>query len=343
MNVTNNKTSQILPHLPPRSFNDCADTVHPLTSLHRAVWNYQKTAATSSIDLAQKVHRLSEQKMKAYEGRLGFILKFFSSLINRFAIGRWISSGELGLELANSIIEKISGFDEHGFTDPKEGSWTDEEIKVIGPDGTVSVVTERFYDIETWPDESDVDQMDDKFLGNMAVEFAKVWSEVDLAFATSCWSFLLAGVKKGKFTVLESGKRYRLELDEAVTGKMTAPFGVSVLMHLDKEIEITISRDGSGNYSFNFPNGGLSFEVTHPLVPNKMGRSIDQIAIFSEKQQAMIGVPIDEVDCVTYLALKRLAPNRLKGSYWEGYQFDMSQTLDFQETLDKLDALKWGE
>jgi len=257
-------------------------------------------------------------------------------LINYCHSGRWISAGRLGLELADSVIAKTQEVDEDGFVDAREIHDCDEEEFVDAGEIPDDVSCDALGPVET---AEPVAPLDEKFLGHMAVEFQKIWSkDEDLTFAVSCWSHLLAGVNKGRFTVLESGQRYLFELDDAVTGKMTTPLGVSVVMHLSKEIEITISKDEYGNYSFNFPKGGISSEIAHPLLP-KMERTVSQIAIFSASKDAMIAVPPLEVSSWAFaFVLRKIDAARLNGN-----QFNLNQTLDFQDTLNKLGAFKWGE
>ena len=101
--------------LPPLSLNvhsvaTWPETIHPITSLLSAVYEFQeaiKEPTFSDLKLAGKIHHLSDQKIAYYNGRFGSILEFFSSLINYFFVGRFISAGRLGLELATPVIEKL--------------------------------------------------------------------------------------------------------------------------------------------------------------------------------------------------------------------------------------------
>lgn len=58
--------------------------------------------------LANKIKLLSEKKNEYYQkSRFGFIKRFFSSLHNVLSMGRFISSGQLGLELSDQFLKKI--------------------------------------------------------------------------------------------------------------------------------------------------------------------------------------------------------------------------------------------
>lgn len=87
--------------------------VHPLTSLHQAVWEFEKLAqdpSFSDLDLAKKIHALTEQKLAYYNTRFGFILKVFSAFINLCKYRSWekfISAGHLGNTLAKATIERL--------------------------------------------------------------------------------------------------------------------------------------------------------------------------------------------------------------------------------------------
>lgn len=63
--------------------------------------------ASQSIDLAQKIEALSKEKIEYYQSsRFGWIKEFFSSLRNVFTLGIFKSSGQLGLELSQSLLQK---------------------------------------------------------------------------------------------------------------------------------------------------------------------------------------------------------------------------------------------
>jgi len=93
------------------------DQVHPLTSLHRAVWKFEELIQDpnfSDLDLAKKIHTLTEQKLAYYDTRFGFILKVFSAFINYINYlckyrtwEKFISAGHLGNTLAKATIERI--------------------------------------------------------------------------------------------------------------------------------------------------------------------------------------------------------------------------------------------
>ena len=421
-----------------------------MTSLHRAIWDYQKTAATSSdVDLAKKVNALSEQKIAAYEGRFGWVLRKVSALINWLKFGRAISCGELGLELSTPIIaadtwrqeeqqkrkeckavaesdlrktykyeqsyfvnlvssffpvdkiekwEDLSSGDNNHYcltlSEPVLTLWvldgipksvnfpkhldlsiyeegvlniypvaiTSEEnswINSLRPteDGKIEVnytfngkVKSAIVPFREFiggsnraeldlPAPPVVDPMDDKFFEQMIAEFRNVWTEVkDKDFVTRCWFQLLRGVKKGNFKVIETGKKYLLELDKPVTGTLAAA-GISMpfFMNLDKKIEITITKDNYwGNYSFIFPQGGLSFEVK--LRSYKLGSSIDRITVLTRTQEVVISTRPCKVTGALYYLLKALAPESMDGDL-----LDMTQKLPFQDALGKLDALNWED
>lgn len=61
------------------------------------------------IELAQKIKVLSEEKIEYYRSsRFGFIKQIFSTLRNGWLIGRWQSSGQIGLELSQQVLNQTS-------------------------------------------------------------------------------------------------------------------------------------------------------------------------------------------------------------------------------------------
>ena len=89
------------------------EQVRPLTSLHQAVWEFEQLVQEptfSDLELARKLHRLTEQKLAYYDTRFGFILKFFSALVNLCKYRTWekfISAGSLGNNLAKATIDRL--------------------------------------------------------------------------------------------------------------------------------------------------------------------------------------------------------------------------------------------
>ena len=161
MNLISNLLAQI-PPLWHSSFESCPETVHPLTSLHLAIYKYQIIAGASSDRmLADKVKLLSQQKIDAYKTRFGFVLKHFSAFFNwaNPYVGKWISCGELGLELANSVIARAKKLER----EKNEAAATEKELakKLVAVAGEGSKSEEIFYDaISEIPvaSDDDVDQ-----------------------------------------------------------------------------------------------------------------------------------------------------------------------------------------
>jgi len=59
-------------------------------------------------DLADKIHKLSEEKLEYYHSStFGILKQFFSSIRNAWILGTFKSSGQLGLELSTNIHETI--------------------------------------------------------------------------------------------------------------------------------------------------------------------------------------------------------------------------------------------
>lgn len=236
--------NQLFLHTPPVEAKEPREQVpidDIIYGLKHAI-EYNESQYTTEV-IALKVKVLSERELEQYHSRkFGFILEFFSKICNWFKSGAFISSGQLGMNLAEEIIKRRAGI------------------------GRLSNAGKDVLSIDKNPI-SEKESIEAQSIMNLMLEdLLKIWTPKaplrDKEAIRDLWALVLKDSIPVSWNEVNSGengdKHYHLALKEELHGmhKLRVPGHVV----LNKEMEVVFSENERGNV-ISFAKSGVVHRV----------------------------------------------------------------------------------